>query len=415
MVKFKMSGFLHLSALALAVTAGHAADAPTGQGSVTNGYLSQTDFDSAVVLFNQVQTATTGLGPVFNDKSCGSCHHAPTSGGAGAARGHRAGIFDGNTFSDPPGGSLIDTRALVPRIIPVVPQNANVQTFRSTPSTLGDGYVEAVPDSTLIAIANAQPAKSGNKIHGIVINVPVLEAINTTAVGRFGWKNQHASLVSFSADAFRNEEGITTPLFKTELTSNGNPIDAYEPAGFFSNVPNRPDNSDVMTFANLIRSTPARARPPGAPSFNTPANARLNAKDTQIVSGQTTFNAIGCGICHVQSLTTAPAGTRLFGGTYTVPAALGGLTFYPFSDYLLHDIGTGDGIVQNGGQATRNTVRTAPLWGIGFRKAFLHDDSLTTVSDAILHHGGEAAYVTQNYQNLSPTDQQNLLVFLQSL
>jgi CxxC motif-containing protein (DUF1111 family) len=402
--------------LVLSISAAHATDAPTGQGDVTNGYLSQAAFDSAVALFNQTQTATTGLGPVFNDKSCGSCHHAPTSGGAGATRGHRAGIFDGNTYSDPPGGSLIDTRALVPRIIPVVPANANVQSFRSTLSALGDGYVEAVPDSTFTAIANAQPAKSGNRIHGIVINVPVLEAtVGTTAVGRFGWKNQHATLVSFSADAFRNEEGITTPLFPTELTSNGNPIDAYEPAGFFSNSPNRADNSDVMTFANLLRSTPARARPQGAPSFNTPANARLNAKDAQIVSGQSTFNAIGCGICHVQSLTTASAGTHLFGGTYTVPAALGGMTFYPFSDYLLHDIGTGDGIVQNGGPATRNTVRTAPLWGMGFRKAFLHDDSLTTVTDAILHHGGEAAYVTQNYQNLSPTDQQNLLIFLQSL
>ena len=401
--------------MALLATAAHAVDAPTGAGNLTNGYLTQTTFDSSSVLFNQVQTAGTGLGPVFNDFGCGNCHHAPVAGGSGAARGHRVGIFDGTNFIDPPGGSLIDTRALVRRIIPVVPPNANVQTFRATMSTLGDGYVEAVPDSTLIAIANAQPAKSGNRIRGMAINVPLLEANGVTAVGRFGWKNQHASLVSFTADALRNEMGITTPLFPNELTSNGNPIDAYEPAGFFSNIPNRPDNSDVFTLANFLRSTKARARPPGSPAFNTALTARLNGKALQIVSGQSVFSSTGCDVCHVPSLTTAPAGTRLFGGTYTVPAILGGKTFYPFSDYLLHDVGTGDGIVQNGGQATRNTVRTAPLWGIGFRRAFLHDDSVATITDAILRHAGEASYVTQNYRKLSLTDQQNLLIFLQSL
>jgi CxxC motif-containing protein (DUF1111 family) len=415
MYKGNRVDYLIIAIMFFGLSSVNAADAPVGTGQITNGYLSQGDFDSGVALFNLVQTPATGLGPIFNDVSCGNCHHAPSVGGGGAVRGHRAGIFDGTNFIDPPGGSLIDTRALVHNIIPVVPANANVQAFRSTPSALGDGYVEAVPDSTLISIANAQPAKSGGRIHGIALQVPVLEASGVTAIGRFGWKSQHASLLSFSADAFRNEMGITTPLFSTELTSNGKPIDAYEPAGFFSSVANRSDNGDLIKFANFMRSTLARPRAPGSPPFNAPVGVKLNGNAQVILSGQQTFSSIGCDVCHVPSLATAPAGTPLFGGSYVVPTALGGLTFYPFGDYLLHDVGTGDGIVQNGGQLTRNTIRTAPLWGLGKRKAYLHDDSVLTIPDAILKHGGEASYVIQNYQQLSPTDQQNLLVFLQSL
>lgn len=415
MPKKLLANCLGIALISLGAPILKAADAPVGTGQVTNGYLSQSDYDAGVALFNFVQTPATGLGPVFNDVSCGNCHHAPSVGGGGAVRGHRAGIFDGTNFIDPPGGSLIDTRALVHSIIPVVPPNANVQAFRSTLSALGDGYVEAVPDSVFASIANSQPAKSGGRIHGIALSVPVLEAPGVTAVGRFGWKSQHASLVSFSADAFRNEMGVTTPLFPTELTSNGNPVDAYEPAGLFGNVANRSDNSDVIKFANLTRSTLARPRSPGSPPFNAPAGVKLNASAQVILSGQHTFTALGCDVCHVPALTTAPAGTPLFGGSYVVPAALGGLTFYPFGDYLLHDVGTGDGIVQNGGQATRNTIRTAPLWGLGKRKAYLHDDSVLTITDAILKHAGEASYVIQNYQQLAPTDQQNLLTFLQSL
>jgi len=383
-----------------------------GIGNVTNGLLSQTDFNAAITLFNQDQTASTGLGPVFNDNSCGRCHRAPVPGGSGASRAHRAGVFDGVNFIEPPGGSLIADRALSPTIRPVVPANANVEAFRTSLSTLGDGYVEAVPDSAFVALADAQSGVPGGRIHGRVNWVPVLEAPGALAVGRFGAKAQHASLVSFSADAYRNEMGITTPLFPTELTSNGRPIDAFEPPGFFSNIPNRSDNNEVFKVSNLMRSTPARARAPGSPPLVLQPGTRLNAKATQIRAGQLVFTTIGCGICHVDTLTTAPTGTRLFNGAYTVPAALGNLTFHPFGDFLLHDIGTGDGIVQNGGQITRNMMRTTPLWGLRQRRAFLHDDSVPSIPEAILRHAGESAQVVQRYCGPSASDQQNRLPFL---
>ena len=392
-----------------------ALEAPTGSGQTSNGLLSESDYAAATASFRQQQTAGTGLGPVFNDTSCANCHHAPGVGGDSQVTAVRAGIFSAGVFTDPPGGSLIDHRALVGRIVPQVPANANVRTLRLSISTLGDGYVEAVPDQTLQAIAAAQPGLSSGQIHGVANVVPVLELPNATAVGRFGWKSQHASLVSFSADAFRNEIGITTPLFPTELSSNGNSVQAFEPAGFFEAIPNRQNNNDVVSVALFMRSTPARARIPGAPPLGV-LGGRVPAGNAQLIkAGEATFTQIGCGICHVTSLTTGGAGSLVNGGAYAVPPALANLTFHPFSDYLLHDVGTGDGIVQNGGQQTRNLMRTAPLWGLATRKSFMHDGATLDVTSAISRHSGEAAAVVRSFQSLSPADQQNLLTFLNSL
>jgi CxxC motif-containing protein (DUF1111 family) len=390
-------------------------EAPTGDGSTTNGYLSSADFDDAVTLFNLIQTPQTGLGPVFNDVSCGHCHVAPSSGGSGATRGHRAGfLLSDGTFQDPPGGSLIDTRALKPNLIPTVPIGSLVpagatvvQAFRSTINALGDGYVEAVPDSVFITIANNQPGQSNGQIHGYPNIVPILEAPGATGVGRFGWKAQHASLVSFSADAFRNEMGITTVLFPSELTSNGNIVatEAAEPPGFSVTSPNVVDPTYAMVgkVANMMRSTPAR-------QVGNHGNA------AQIALGQQVFSSVGCSVCHIQTLVTANAGTPILGGTYQVPPALGNVSFHPYSDYLLHDVGTGDGIVMDGApQSTMNMIRTTPLWGLSKRKAYLHDDSLTTITDAILAHKGEASQVIASYASLPSTAKSELLLFLQNL
>ena len=131
--------------------------------------------------------------------------------------------------------------------------------------------------------------------------------------------------------------------------------------------------------------------------------------------GRNLFNQIGCNICHVRDITTAPAGTLINGGAFTVPAALGNKIIHPFSDFLLHNIGTGDGIVQNGGQATANKLRTMPLWGTRTRDRHMHDGLSLTFTDAILRHAGEARNVTAAFRALSATQQNNLIVFLQSL
>ena len=134
-----------------------------------------------------------------------------------------------------------------------------------------------------------------------------------------------------------------------------------------------------------------------------------------VSAGQSTFNAIGCAVCHVGTITTAPAGTVINAGAFTVPAALGDKNIHPFGDFLLHDVGTGDGIVQNGGQGTRNQVRTAPLWGIGARTRFMHDGASVTVSDAIARHGGQASTARTNFNALSAANQSNVLQFIFSL
>lgn len=306
--------------------------------------------------------------------------------------------FDGKEFTEAPGDSLIQERAIDAAIQETVPPGYGVQAFRLSPNLLGTGFIEAIDDTTLLDIAARQPSLSDNRIAGQVISVPVLEAGNALRVGRFGWKNQHASLVSFAADAYRNEMGITSPLQPTENTSLGRSVEEFD------TVPDpEDDGEDIEIFARFMRATTAPPR--DVVSAGTP--------DAQ--AGERLFEQIGCAVCHVPTLVTSPPGTVINGGEFAVPAALGDKLIHPFSDFLLHDVGTGDGIVQNGGQATRNKIRTAPLWGLRTRVRLMHDGHSLTRPDAILRHAGEATDVTSRYRTLSDTEKDQLLEFLDSL
>jgi CxxC motif-containing protein (DUF1111 family) len=105
----------------------------------------------------------------------------------------------------------------------------------------------------------------------------------------------------------------------------------------------------------------------------------------------------------------------LNGGTYTVPAALGNKVFHPYGDFLLHNVGTGDGIVQVGPADTANKLRTAPLWGLRIKSRFMHDNASITLSDAIQRHAGEAQGVIASFNSLTAAQQQQLITFLKSL
>jgi CxxC motif-containing protein (DUF1111 family) len=157
------------------------------------------------------------------------------------------------------------------------------------------------------------------------------------------------------------------------------------------------------------------------------------------VHGAEVFEKIGCSTCHVSTFTTAPAGAKINGGQYTVAPELGGKTIHPYGDFLLHDVGTGDGIVMfvtetsaqgpapgqpqaaktdvatTDYQSTQNKMRTAPLWGVRLRPRLMHDGASLTFSDAILRHKGEALHVTQEFQKLNRADQEALIDFLKSL
>jgi CxxC motif-containing protein (DUF1111 family) len=387
-------------------------EAPAGFDSETNGFLPQgppfetinednvvpsRSFNDNRFVFEETETAADGLGPVYNAQSCRECHQNVATGGASQIAEHRTGRLDSDTFFESLGGSLVHSRATNPEIVERVMYQDSVRTFRISTNTLGDGFVEAIPNRAIQRVRMAQP----EPMRGLVLPAPVLEANGKARIGRFGWKSQHASLLSFAADAYLNEMGVTSPLFPEENTSSGTFV------GFGTPYDSKPDpeddGKDVRAFADFMRSTKAPSRGPITPS---------------VQAGETIFANIGCGTCHTATYRTAAPGTQINGGTYTISDAIGNKIIHPYSDFLVHDIGTGDGIpVQATAEFawTANVIRTAPLWGMRTRSRLMHDGLTFTEREAIERHGGQAADVTAAYQALSDADKELLRTFLDSL
>ena len=408
----------------------------TGFDDKSNGLVDEATHAADKKTFDEVETIEEGLGPLYNAQSCRECHQNPVSGGSSQITELRVGHSgrDGR-FRNPripiargaeviTGRSLVNDRAICPNgqfpdteIQERVPANETIRTFRLSLNLLGDGFIEAVADETLIELARSQCASSGGKICGQVLRVPVVEAPGETRVGRFGWKNQHASLLSFAGDAYLNEMGITTRLFPSEITKLCNV--AEEP----NSKPGPDGLDDLDKFARFMRATKA------------PARDQVRAETLPARRGSRLFDSIGCGICHVRALTTAPAGTKINGGMFTIPEALGLKTFNPFSDFLLHDVGTGDGIVMAmeehygrdvynirwknlsspDSDRVANKLRTAPLWGLRLRPRLMHDGQTLTLLDAIRRHRGEASEAASRFERLNRGDREALLEFLRSL
>ena len=290
-------------------------------------------------------------------------------------------------------------------------QGETVRTLRASPILVGLGFVECIADNTLLAIRDNQP----EAMRGLAISVPLLEAPGQTRIGRFGWKNSVASLLSFSAGAYLLEMGITSPLQPNEQTSLGRSVTAYD------TVPDPEDTGgdqgfgeDVEAFTRFMRATQAPQR-----------NIVMVLNDATD-PGSLLFDSLNCSVCHVRSITTAMPGTAVNGGTFFVPNALGNKIIHPFSDFLLHDIGTGDGIVETNGEITRTRMRTAPLWGLRTRDRFMHDGGSSspptnsgaqsfTLNEAILRHAGQATSSRSSYQALTPLQKTQLIRFLKSL
>jgi Di-haem oxidoreductase, putative peroxidase len=220
------------------VPATGAQEALAGFDDKTNGIVDQATFDEDQAAFNDVEVIADGLGPLFNAASCLACHQNPVSGGGSQVTELRAGVRDAQGRFEPArvpiahgkvvieGRTLINDRAICPNgaypdteIQQHVPDNANVRTFRLSISVLGDGLIEAVADESLRAYATRQCKETHGTICGHAFEVPVLEAPGANRIGRFGWKGQQASLLSFSADAYLNEMGITSRLQPDEVTT----------------------------------------------------------------------------------------------------------------------------------------------------------------------------------------------------
>jgi CxxC motif-containing protein (DUF1111 family) len=216
-----------------------------------------------------------------------------------------------------------------------------------------------------------------------------------TVVGKFGWKAGVANLLNFSGEAYKEELGVTTPGWVRD--KDGRLIDEENPPQGNTSLlksnpamnPNDPDIDDVLAFTDFMTFL---APPPRGPI------------DSNVTKGQTVFVNIGCANCHVTYLVTGPSAS----------GPLNMKTFYPYSDFLLHDMGSlGDGTVQ--GIARGSEMRTAPLWGLRMQKTYLHDGRSTTLDDAILQHKGQGQGAADKFRGLSSQDRAALMAFLGSL
>ncbi len=346
-------------------------------------------FTAGKAEFVAVEEVDEGLGPVFNEASCATCHTGPGTaiGGTTQRQEIRFGRIRPDGSFDPLaelGGSLRQDQAIAGFLPEVVPPEATVFSGRRTQPLFGLGLVDATPETTFYVLAFIQSVLKPS-IAGTPSVVSDPSTGRTNALGKFGWKAQVPSLFVFSGDAYLNEMGITNPLFPNENCPQGNCAALAD-----NPVPTlNDDGTGVALFNDFM--TLLGPPPRGPRNFFTEYG--------NIVAG-----VIGCLDCHVQTLRTGPN---------AVPA-LDEVTYHPFSDFLLHDMGSlGDGITQN--RATGGLMRTQPLWGLRTQTRLLHDGRATTIRDAILAHDGQGAAARHAFENLGAFDRAAILAFLNSL
>jgi CxxC motif-containing protein (DUF1111 family) len=343
--------------------------------------------------FLEVETAEEGLGPAFNATSCAVCHNVPAVGGTSV-------IAEVRAARHGPGGEFVPLDASGETLFhlfsipshacqPTIPPEATIVVRRVPIPLFGAGLVEAIPDETILNLEDPFDRNRDGVSGRAAIVTDVAEG--DRRVGRFGWKAQHATLLAFGADAYRNEMGITNDFFSQEVAV-GVPASRMK---ICDPIPEPEDIKDPRTgrrgidnFASFMRFLAPLGRGP---------------VDEVTRMGEQTFTSSGCAVCHVPALTTGPNANPLF-DRRSVPL---------FSDLLLHDVGTGDGIRQGAG--AQEEIRTPALWGLRSRRPLLHDGSAATIEDAIRRHGNEADSARRGFTQLSGANRAALLAFLKSL
>jgi len=348
--------------------------------------------------FDSNLAAAEGLGPIFNQEACGACHNQGGLGGTGSTTVTRFGFAHKDGF-DPLaeyGGSLLQVSFLA-GCQEVVHETANVIIHRQTTNTMGIGLIEAIPDADILAYETNPPPGVQGRAH----MVPAFEDPQGSPlrVGRFGWKAQVATVLTFAADASLNEMGLTNRFLEDENDPNGilpprigDCDDVADPEdGPEDGVPGAPHFIDRVTdFQRFL------AAPPQTPKSG--------------MTGEQVFNAVGCNKCHVSSFVTRPM----------PELSLSGKTIQPYSDFLLHDMGPlGDGIEQ--GDAGVTEMRTPPLWGLRARQQLLHDGRasgatfIDRVTQAIVEHAGDGEAAAVAFAALNQASKDALFAFLDSL
>jgi CxxC motif-containing protein (DUF1111 family) len=391
-------------------------------------------FTKAAPIFSEVDAVQNGLGPRFNLDSCSGCHAYPAVGGSSPFKNPQVAtaptIAPGNTIpaflsaygpirevrfvTNPDGtadGGVHDIFTITGRSDnppgcsieqPDFTDTSNM-IFRIPTPIFGAGLIESIPDWVIRANLAADPAgqKSQNGVRGQVNVGFIGGTVNTNpndgGITRFGWKAQNKSLTVFGGEAYNVEMGVTNEVFSNEREDDPDCAKNTLPESDSGFAVDSVTPSDVAAFRAFMRFLA-----PPLPSCTG------KACSASIQNGHALASQIGCLTCHTETLTTGLSSTP----------ALSQKPVNLFSDLAVHHMGTGlaDGVTQ--GSAGPDEFRSAPLWGLGQRIFFLHDGRTKDLIQAIKAHqssNSEANQAVSNFQNLSPSQQQDLLNFLRSL
>ena len=341
---------------------------------------------------DDIFTPQNGLGPLFVANSCGSCH-------AGDGKGHpftiltRYGQFDstGNHYISL-GAPQLQNRAIPGYLPESLPANIPFTKILA-PANTGLGFLDAVSDADILNLSDPIDI-DGDGISGVPnwIPLPTYSLLRENAItqggkyiGRFGKKGATYDLLQQTANAYNQDMGIN---------SSFEPIDTYSKQEVDPEVSNSTIH-DVVFYLKTLKAPLPR-----------------NQNDEDVKAGKQLFFSMGCEKCHQSELKTATSSI----------SALSNKVFHPYTDLLLHDMGSGLDDVYTEGSAKTSEWRTPALWGLGLSKNsqggshfLLHDGRATSIESAILWHGGEGENSKLMYQNLSTHEKEQLIKFLESL
>ena len=365
--------------------------------------LESTMFNRGQVPMSETWDFRHGLGPVFTQDSCATCHANPVIGGNSTEQTVFFGTLNSDGSFNPltgEGGMLLQPNSVsefhssCPLSGEVIPGDATIVASHLTPQVFGMGLIDSIPDSAILK----QAVDKGMGVKGIANMVP--DENGNIVVGKFGYKAQLATILQTVANTLAHDVGVTNPIVPAEDLPQGQSI----PPGCSITTEPNDDGSQMMdAYHYLLYLAPNP--PPGNPNQH----------------GEQLFTSVGCALCHLPRYKTG-ANIQVpvnYGGRTITSKALSNQPVELYSDLLLHDMGTGlaDGLPLF--QATASMFRTTPLWGLSTRIAskngLLHDGRASDVATAILDHGGEASQVVGKFRTLSPSDQADLIAFVSSL
>lgn len=350
--------------------------------------------------FGKVFSFNEGLGPIFNNTGCVSCHVSdgrsdPSFNLIRFQKNLGGGKFDPMTEF---GGLQLQDKSIPGYAAEVIPPGANAISKRGGPIVSGLGLIEAVSDQTILDYADPEDS-DGDGISGKPQYVDAPDFLGLQPgpyqgkyLGRFGRKAGSISLLQQTVGAYHQDIGITSDFI---IEENYNPVIG----GYIDPVTDPEISSNVVESVTFYLKT-----------LKPPVRRMLN--DLKVIAGESKFNEIGCAKCHIPNLNTGMSPIE----------ALSNREIQPYTDLLLHDMGEelSDNFIE--GEASGSEWRTTPLWGLGIAQNstggipfYMHDGRTSDLTEAIRLHGGEAAAIRNIFMSLSVSDKQNIIAFLMSL